>query len=84
MNSKEHIKSIILGLLVLMSIVLTYMVWNFTPDLNNVASSENSKSNEPKPLSKPMTAKWMAPSHHSKSSTQRMINHKEQYQQAMH
>ena len=57
MNSKEHIKSIILGLLVLMSIVLTYMVWNFTPDLNNVASSENSKSNEPKPLSKPMTAK---------------------------
>ncbi|WRN78459.1 two-component system activity regulator YycH [Staphylococcus aureus] len=29
MNNKEHIKSVILALLVLMSVVLTYMVWNF-------------------------------------------------------
>lgn len=56
MNSKEHIKSIILGLLVLISIVLTYLVWNYTPDLNNVTNSDSSKKNEPKPLSKPMTA----------------------------
>ncbi|MBU5908678.1 hypothetical protein JVW25_18545, partial [Vibrio cholerae O1] len=28
MNNKEHIKSVILALLVLMSVVLTYMVWN--------------------------------------------------------
>ncbi len=57
MNNKEHIKSIILALLVMMSIVLTYMVWNFSPDLSNVDNSDNSKSNEPKPLTKPMTAK---------------------------
>ncbi|MGT0197675.1 two-component system activity regulator YycH [Staphylococcus aureus] len=31
MNNKEHIKSVILALLVLMSVVLTYMVWNFSP-----------------------------------------------------
>ena len=43
MNSKEHIKSIILGLLVLISIVLTYLVWNYTPDLNNVTNSDSSK-----------------------------------------
>lgn len=56
MNNKEHTKSIILVLLVLMSIVLTYMVWNFSPDLSNIDNTDNSKSDKPKPLTKPMTA----------------------------
>ncbi|MEJ7480438.1 two-component system activity regulator YycH, partial [Staphylococcus pasteuri] len=50
MNNKEHTKSIILVLLVLMSIVLTYMVWNFSPDLSNIDNTDNSKSDKPKPL----------------------------------
>ncbi|MBL3398781.1 hypothetical protein I6I27_06390 [Staphylococcus pasteuri] len=58
MNSKEYIKTIILILLVLMSIVLTYMVWNFSPDLSNAdsTSSDNKKDNS-KPIGKPMSAK---------------------------
>ena len=56
MNNKEHTKSIILVLLVLMSIVLTYMVWNFSPDLSNIDNTDNNKSDKPKPLTKPMTA----------------------------
>ncbi|BGE81064.1 YycH family regulatory protein [Staphylococcus petrasii] len=55
MKSKEYIKSIILILLVMMSIVLTYMVWNFTPDLTNIDSAENKKSNV-KSIGKPMAA----------------------------
>ena len=39
-----------------MSIVLTYMVWNFSPDLSNIDNTDNSKSDKPKPLTKPMTA----------------------------
>ncbi|OLR84475.1 hypothetical protein BTO25_02260, partial [Bacillus sp. MB366] len=45
MKSKEHIKSIILFLLVMMSVVLTFMVWNFSPDLNNIDSTDSKKSN---------------------------------------
>ena len=43
MQSKELIKSIILFLLVLMSAILTYMTWNFSPDLANVDKQDNSK-----------------------------------------
>ncbi len=43
MQSKELIKSIILFLLVLMSAILTYMTWNFSPDLANVDKDDNSK-----------------------------------------
>lgn len=41
-----------------MSIVLTYMVWNFSPDLSNAdsTSSDNKKDNS-KPIGKPMSAK---------------------------
>ncbi|QIY37874.1 YycH family regulatory protein [Staphylococcus hominis] len=56
MNSKEHIKSVILFLLVMMSIVLTYMIWNFTPDLNNLDSAD-SKKNNTKTIGKPLAAK---------------------------
>lgn len=56
MNNKEHIKSVILALLVLMSVVLTYMVWNFSPDIANVDNTDSKKS-ETKPLTTPMTAK---------------------------
>lgn len=55
MKSKEYIKSIILILLVMMSIVLTYMVWNFTPDLTNIDSAESKKGNV-KSIGKPMAA----------------------------
>ncbi|WP_460988792.1 two-component system activity regulator YycH, partial [Staphylococcus aureus] len=55
-NNKEHIKSVILSLLVLMSVVLTYMVWNFSPDLANVYNTVSNKSGT-KPLTTPMTAK---------------------------
>ena len=55
MNSKEHIKSVILFLLVMMSIVLTYMIWNFTPDLNNLDSAD-SKKNNTKTIGKPLAA----------------------------
>ncbi|WP_142379522.1 two-component system activity regulator YycH, partial [Staphylococcus aureus] len=44
MNNKEHIKSVILALLVLMSVVLTYMVWNFSPDIANVDNTDSKKS----------------------------------------
>ncbi len=36
MRTRELIKSIILVLLVLSSVVLTVMIWNFSPDLTNV------------------------------------------------
>lgn len=55
MKSKEYIKSIILFLLVMMSVVLTYMVWNFTPDLNNIDSADSKKS-DTKTIGKPMSA----------------------------
>ncbi|MBO1198261.1 hypothetical protein J3T65_04220 [Staphylococcus simiae] len=55
MNNKEHIKSVILALLVLMSVVLTYMVWDFSPDITDVDNTD-SKKNDTKPLTKPMTA----------------------------
>ena len=55
MNSKEHIKSVILFLLVMMSIVLTYMIWNFTPDLNNLDSADS--KNNTKTIGKPLAAK---------------------------
>lgn len=54
MKSKEHIKSIILFLLVMMSVVLTFMVWNFSPDLNNIDSTDSKKSNT-KTIGKPMS-----------------------------
>ena len=41
MRSKEHIKTVILALLVLMSLVLTYMTWKFTPDLQTVDKEAN-------------------------------------------
>lgn len=56
MNNKENIKSVILTLLVLMSVVLTYMIWNFTPDLNHLDSTDNKKDNT-KTIGKPMSAK---------------------------
>lgn len=55
MRSKELIKSIILILLVLMSVVLTYMTWNFSPDLANVDNQgSNSKDYEPNSIGKPL------------------------------
>lgn len=39
-----------------MSVVLTYMVWNFSPDIANVDNTDSKKS-ETKPLTTPMTAK---------------------------
>ena len=55
MRSKELIKSIILILLVLMSVVLTYMTWNFSPDLANVDNQgSNSKDYEPNTIGKPL------------------------------
>lgn len=47
MQTKELIKSIILGLLVLMSIILTVMIWNFSPDVADTYSDphhENTKA----------------------------------------
>ncbi|HEC2191387.1 TPA: hypothetical protein R1940_002539, partial [Staphylococcus delphini] len=35
MRTRELIKSIVLALLVLSSIVLTVMIWNFSPDLTD-------------------------------------------------
>ncbi len=55
-DNKEHIKSVILALLVSMSVVLTYMVWNFSPDIANVDNTDSKKS-ETKPLTTTMTAK---------------------------
>ncbi|WP_261697794.1 YycH family regulatory protein [Staphylococcus equorum] len=65
MRSKELIKSIILYLLVLMSVVLTYMTWNFSPDLANVdqqdSSNKDAKANTiGKPLDQGMS-KVVAP-----------------------
>ncbi|WP_436855469.1 YycH family regulatory protein [Staphylococcus caeli] len=55
MRSKELIKSIILGLLVLMSVVLTYMTWNFSPDLANIDNQESSsKASEANVIGKPL------------------------------
>ncbi len=55
MKSKEYIKSVILILLVMMSVVLTYMVWNFTPDLTNIDSAESKKS-DVKSIGKPLAS----------------------------
>ena len=46
MRHKEAAKSVILTLLVLMSIVLTYLMWNFSPDLANLESQDNKKTNQ--------------------------------------
>lgn len=46
MRHKEAAKSLILTLLVLMSIVLTYLMWNFSPDLANLESQDNKKTNQ--------------------------------------
>ncbi|MCD8871644.1 YycH family regulatory protein [Staphylococcus gallinarum] len=54
MRSKEFIKSIILLILVLMSAVLTYMTWNFSPDLTNVDKQEDSSEDRPHTIGKPM------------------------------
>ncbi|RIO62683.1 hypothetical protein BUZ85_17460, partial [Mammaliicoccus sciuri] len=54
MRSKELIKSIILILLVLMSAVLTYMTWNFSPDLANVDKQQDNKETEAKTIGKPL------------------------------
>ncbi|MDN8849047.1 two-component system activity regulator YycH, partial [Staphylococcus aureus] len=48
------IKSIILILLVLMSAVLTYMTWNFSPDLANVDKQQDNKETEAKTIGKPL------------------------------
>lgn len=39
----------------MMSVVLTFMVWNFSPDLNNIDSTDSKKSNT-KTIGKPMSA----------------------------
>ncbi|MDN8904730.1 two-component system activity regulator YycH, partial [Staphylococcus aureus] len=41
MNNKEHIKSVIVALLVLMSVVLTYMVCKFSPDIEHVDNTDS-------------------------------------------
>ncbi len=46
MRHKEAAKSVILTLLVLMSIVLTYLMWNFSPDLANLESQDNKKDTQ--------------------------------------
>ncbi|MHD0396279.1 YycH family regulatory protein [Staphylococcus simulans] len=46
MRHKETAKSVILTLLVLMSIVLTYLMWNFSPDLANLETQDNKKTNQ--------------------------------------
>ncbi|AMG64400.1 MULTISPECIES: two-component system activity regulator YycH [Staphylococcus] len=56
MSNRENIKSIILILLVLMSVVLTYMIWNFTPDLTHLDSTDSKKVSS-KSIGKPMSAK---------------------------
>lgn len=56
MRHKEAAKSVILTLLVLMSIVLTYLMWNFSPDLSNLESQDNKKANE-KTIGKPNSEK---------------------------
>lgn len=48
MRSKDFIKSIILLLLVLMSIILTYKTWNFSPNLTTDIKSENDSDKETK------------------------------------
>ena len=53
MRSKELFKTIILTLLVLMSAVLTYMTWNFSPDLANV-NSHDSKDKHTNTIGKPL------------------------------
>ncbi|PTI61433.1 two-component system activity regulator YycH, partial [Staphylococcus succinus] len=54
MRSKELIKSMILFLLVLMSVVLTYMTWNFSPDLADVDKQEHSDESKPNTIGKPL------------------------------
>ncbi|MGO3725040.1 two-component system activity regulator YycH, partial [Staphylococcus carnosus] len=56
MRHKEAAKSVILTLLVLMSIVLTYLMWNFSPDLSNIESQDNKKAND-KTIGKPNSEK---------------------------
>ncbi|MDC6327164.1 YycH family regulatory protein [Staphylococcus auricularis] len=44
MSSKEIAKSAVLIALVLLSIVLTYMTWNFSPDVSDVERTEDDKA----------------------------------------
>lgn len=44
MQTKEIIKSILLALLVLSSVILTVMIWNFSPDLTDADSTDQSNS----------------------------------------
>lgn len=44
MQTKELIKSIILGILVLTSIILTVMIWNFSPDVKDTYSDTQKES----------------------------------------
>lgn len=46
MRHKEAAKSVILTVLVLMSIILTYMMWNFSPDLADLESQDNKKDTQ--------------------------------------
>ncbi|ARJ50876.1 YycH family regulatory protein [Staphylococcus lutrae] len=46
MRTRELIKSIILALLVLLSIVLTVMIWNFSPDLTDADSTHTKEDTE--------------------------------------
>ncbi|MCU5747098.1 two-component system activity regulator YycH [Staphylococcus sp. SQ8-PEA] len=57
MRSKEHIKTVILALLVLMSLVLTYMTWKFTPDLQTVEKQDNSKESSSQAIGKVNSAR---------------------------
>ncbi|MGS0651327.1 two-component system activity regulator YycH, partial [Staphylococcus arlettae] len=53
MQNKELIKTIILVILVLMSGVLTYMTWNFSPDLANV-DNQTDKDKQTHAIGKPL------------------------------
>lgn len=44
MRIRELIKSIILTLLVISSLVLTFMIWNFSPDVNDTYSDTNKEN----------------------------------------
>lgn len=44
MRTKDIIKSIILACLVLSSIILTVMIWNFSPDLTDADNTQQSRS----------------------------------------
>lgn len=54
MSSKEIAKSAVLIALVLLSIVLTYMTWNFSPDVSDVDRTEDDKTeNQSQTIGKP-------------------------------